>query len=129
MNKYQKWFDTVVEKIFAQGKPAISATGKCYYLTDDKLRCAVGVLVPDDQIDMWKDKLCGIRNIPKPMVDAAGIESTTNNLDFLSRLQNVHDNAARSAGLFMEKFISGMRIIAYHYSLDTTKLEEQTDVG
>ena len=47
----QEAFDTVVQQLFTQRCKARSKTNgvKCYYRTEDGLKCAVGALIPDDE--------------------------------------------------------------------------------
>ena len=47
----QEVFDLVVEHLFKQGRPAYDGNQGCRYRTHDGLRCAVGVLIPDDLYD------------------------------------------------------------------------------
>ena len=44
----QEIFNLVVEHLFKQGRPAYDGSQGCMYRTHDGLRCAVGVLIPDD---------------------------------------------------------------------------------
>lgn len=41
-------FNDVWNKLFAQGKSAVNASGECLYRAADGLKCAVGHLITDD---------------------------------------------------------------------------------
>lgn len=45
----QEVFDTVVRHLYAQRRQAISTDGRCKYRAPGGLKCAVGVLIPDDK--------------------------------------------------------------------------------
>jgi hypothetical protein len=47
----QEVFDLVVEHLFTQGRPAYDGISGCMYRAAGGLRCAVGVLIPDDLYD------------------------------------------------------------------------------
>ena len=47
----QEIFDLVVEHLFTQGRPAYDGINGCMYRTPGGLRCAVGVLIPDNFYD------------------------------------------------------------------------------
>jgi len=47
----QEVFDIVVNHLFTQGRPAYDGVQGCMYRTHDGLRCAVGVLIPDNLYD------------------------------------------------------------------------------
>ncbi len=53
----QEIFDTVAVHLIKQGKPAVAHSGQaCAYKTADGLRCAVGVLISDEE---YEDKMEG----------------------------------------------------------------------
>lgn len=54
MNKKQV-FDAVVKHLFAQGKQATGRDGMCKYRGPKGTKCAVGVLIPDDEYGRWME--------------------------------------------------------------------------
>ena len=47
----QEVFDIVVNHLFTQGRPSYGGVQNCMYRAPDGLRCAVGVLIPDNLYD------------------------------------------------------------------------------
>lgn len=47
---HQKAFDTMLNHLRQQGKPAVTEKGRCRYRVDG-LKCAVGALIPDEEYE------------------------------------------------------------------------------
>ncbi len=88
----QEIFDTVVDHLLSQGKPSIS--GVCRYRSDDGLKCAVGVLIPDSEYDFEMEHSvidAEPSNHPTPIQKWAQLRYP-NDLKLLTRLQRLHDD-------------------------------------
>jgi len=84
----QEAFDRVATHIFVQGEPAIF-DGRCVYRTPQGLRCAIGVLIPDNQYDpMMEGK--SVQEIAEKAKWFGDIFAGLS-LYFLEPLQNIHD--------------------------------------
>lgn len=118
----QQIFDTVATHLLKQGKPALSAEGYCRYRTDDGLKCAVGVLIPDDKYDPKIEGYpVGDAGDVGAMVRQALPFSTNPNLiNFLADLQFYHDNVLRTG---LVKWKTAMRTMAHHEGLNTEALD------
>jgi len=53
----QTIFDTVVDHLFTQGRPAVAGNGFCAYRGANGAKCAVGILIPDDLYDPKMDNM------------------------------------------------------------------------
>lgn len=98
---HQEIFNTVATHLFNQGRPAARImrdkdgkehAGACLYRTDDGLKCAVGVMIPDDiyRISMENRSVKGILesssfNLPVSIFN-------DQNIALLQALQLLHDN-------------------------------------
>ena len=88
ISKNQTAFDTVVAHLRLQKKrSAKPGTNVCMYRGPDGTKCAVGVLIPDDQFDPTKE-IQHISYLHSTIPALQGID-----LDFLCEVQRVHDSA------------------------------------
>jgi hypothetical protein len=90
----QEVFDIVVNHLFTQGRPAYDGVQGCMYRAPDGLRCAVGVLIPDDLYDPEfetnsSDKV--IHDLFK-----SGLADWREHEKLLIALQDAHDNSLRT---------------------------------
>jgi hypothetical protein len=106
----QQIFDTVAEHLMRQGMPALrddipdqhklKGSGFCAYRNAAGLRCAVGVFVPDELYTPdFEDRTawhvlsaCGLISEDECR---SYLSDDGSRLDLLTRLQRVHDSAAR----------------------------------
>lgn len=89
----QEIFDTVTVHLFTQGKRA-TENETCMYRTPEGLKCAVGVLIPDDLYHPSMDKASGNGTAIQELVRWNQFkfpEWFIDNLCLLSQLQYVHD--------------------------------------
>ena len=119
----QEAFDLVVEKLVAQGEPAMQGEVEktCVYVTYNGNRCAAGHLVPDNLIT--KVDTVGWNTICADVPEAKDIA----NQEFVVDLQSAHDIPALHPGRYdnwRKGWVSKMRAVAIGHGLDRTKLEE-----
>jgi hypothetical protein len=83
----QELFDTVVAHLLKQNKKSLGTDGFCKYRGDIGLKCAIGVLIPDDKYKTWMDydPTTGLRCV---LVDIGLSE----HYRLCGRLQNIHDS-------------------------------------
>ena len=100
MNR-QETLNKVVTFLRKQGEPAMNPVGgACYYITSDGLRCAVGCLLTADlasRFDLFDDG--GVDAIFAEHLDVfreSFPDATEEDVEFLSALQDVHDQWVRS---------------------------------
>jgi hypothetical protein len=114
----QEVFDIVVNHLFTQGRPAYDGVQGCMYRAPDGLRCAVGVLIPDDLYYKSLEKNqsdCVIQDFFDE--DLADWREHKN---LLRRLQDIHDNCLKTKeGTFNLAFLDiDLRNAAAHFSLE-----------
>jgi hypothetical protein len=107
----QEVFDIVVNHLFTQGRPAYDGDQGCMYRAPDGLRCAVGVLIPDDLYvpefeTNSSDKV--IHDLFK-----SGLADWREHEKLLFALQDAHDNSGRTIDS------------VYEYDFNTTALRTQ----
>lgn len=97
----QELFDKNWEHFIVNRMPRAVCAAKdggtlCRYQVSetDLRRCAIGILVPDDQISQWKDLDGGIYRIDNETIwRAFGKDIVADDLRFLEDLQMAHDSA------------------------------------
>lgn len=105
MNKIEV-FDKIYNGLKTQGRPSFIIDRNevsCRYRTDSGDRCAVGMLIADEDYD---PKIEGrdVYNLPHEKI---GIEF--DHLAMLTRLQELHDDWARVGGEFPESSFQNIR--------------------
>lgn len=89
----QEVFNLVVEHLFTQGRPAYDGNRGCMYRTHDGLRCAVGVLIPDDLYDPAFE-MRKADSVIQELFDT-NLADWREHIDLLMELQIAHDNCLR----------------------------------
>lgn len=89
----QEIFNLVVEHLFTQGRPAYDGHRVCMYRTHVGLRCAVGVLIPDDLYDPAFETNKA-DTVIQELFDA-DLADWREHKDLLLSLQVAHDNCLR----------------------------------
>ena len=85
----QEIFNKVMTHLFTQGKPAKTRKGDCRYRTKNGLKCAAGVLIPDEMYRTTMEEKC-IYDVCKYYSDVhrhLGEE----NIGLIASLQDLHD--------------------------------------
>jgi len=80
----QEVFDIVSNHLLTQGKMSVGIDGFCAYRGENGMKCAAGVLIPDDQ---YKPAMEGIRWVY--LVNRGLIENKFKHE--IGELQNIHD--------------------------------------
>jgi hypothetical protein len=118
--KPQEIFDTVSKHLFDQGKRSLDNI-HCRYYADDGLKCAVGILIPEDQYFEDMDK--GNKSIKRLLLEYADKfpKWMHENVELLCDLQNAHDKWYNWEHQdIMEKSLED---IAKNHKLSAKKLE------
>lgn len=117
----QEIFDTVSYHLFKQGKRAVDSHFCRYFNKIDGLKCAVGILIPDNvyfsEIDQGNQTIRNLINKYKNKFPDWMIE----NVALISELQSVHDkqfNWEKSANM-----LKALKDVADRYKLSTLKLD------
>lgn len=125
----QEIFDFVWTKLREQGRGSASEDGgTCFYRSSDgHLKCAIGHLIPDD---LYKPEMEGIsvRRILDRFPELNIILSEDLiywNIDFLYHLQDAHDGASVTGGMFVECLREQMKSVAERFKLDTRILDDK----
>lgn len=120
---FQQTFETVARHLFAQGKRSMRPApdeGTCAYRGEDGCKCAIGVLIPDDQYTegMEYNTVFGLEvywsQMPEWMRSREGIL-------LAKRLQEAHDQTA--GWDTTETLRAKLRAIAFDYKLDAAFLD------
>jgi hypothetical protein len=124
LNK-QEAFDKAVKGIILQGGPSREDGGTgCLYRGPDGKKCAIGYLIPDELYD--------------PDMEGRGMSThafakfakilhwNADDIEFLSGLQETHDNASMSH-YFINDFIEYAAMFAAKYNLNTSVLSTARD--
>lgn len=117
----QEAFDTAVNGIIEQGKPAYDPElDRCVYRYKD-LKCAVGMLIPDEKYTPQMDASIydGGLSLDK-VFDAIGIMSHKTR-SMLGELQTAHDDYAGEF-TFMEDFLIEAKKIGRKYGLNVENI-------
>lgn len=96
MNK-QEIFDECLNKMRAQGKPGMHATKTCAYLAKDGSKCAIGILLTQEQLEKVKDYVCSVTALPKEILQERFGDLDVKERRFLADLQHAHDAAVTKA--------------------------------
>lgn len=122
----QAVFDEIARRVVAQQRAAVGSDGSCVYQAPDGARCAVGLLMSDQELGI----------VAKQNLNSTGIYTLFHRLDlpsdgdqrhFLSELQHCHDLASGadlSGEDFCTAFIKEMRRRASYDDLYTDVLDE-----
>jgi hypothetical protein len=123
MNR-QQVFDDSFTRIYKQGKRAYS-NNRCQYLAEDKSRCAVGILLTEEQAAEVPNEAIGNMHV-LPTVNHyltpiyGQIDVSEGDLDFLADIQHAHDNCKFGEKLFRKEWCRAMSSVA-----DTWNLSEK----
>jgi len=119
--------DRVVHGIIKQGGPGYDdAHGECVWLTQDGYRCAIGMVMTDDELfHLGKHRLnvYPVFGDVDELIDDRKLDFESG--EFLRAIQSAHDNAIRldqSVPLigpsdFMPTFLKNMREVCQEYGL------------
>lgn len=131
----QEIFDTVVRHLFKQGKRSdrtlSNGNSVCCYRTEAGLKCAVGVLIPDDVYDPVMDDVftgegTGIAAMLRKHRDKLP-SWFSDNLSLLKQLQIIHDdeyNWSSSVNMKCE-----LKMCAKEFGLNTNVLRNKRLTG
>lgn len=115
----QEVFNKVVTGLRTQGKPSvirnIYSGNRCVYRNPNGLKCAVGILIPDEQYtSCFDEKGISLSEIIEEVPALQGIDSS-----LLISLQRTHDAASDNHEVngFMEDLESGFQRVARMYNL------------
>ena len=116
MQTRQEIFEIVAKHLFSQGQRALNSLGSCSY-RGHGLKCAVGVLIPDDEyreefdndpMDTSVKYLCKYHDYFQ--------NKFGHDISFFERLQGVHDNKHNwDSNIGMR---DALKEVAIHYQLD-----------
>ncbi len=96
---HQQIFDTVVTHLRKQGKKALhKESNVCAYRSPDGLKCAAGVLIPDELYEprMENSRISALVSNPNRTASFAEAGINSSNLVLIQALQDVHDQQAVS---------------------------------
>lgn len=94
----QQIVDTVLARMEAQGKPATGGLDSCLYRTTDGLKCAVGCLLTDEELDL----LYEVGDNGRAVGEISLPPRLRPHLTLLSHLQWSHDQAAKGDRFFRD---------------------------
>jgi hypothetical protein len=114
---HQQIFDQVARHLLTQKRKSVKTpetlTGRCLYRGPDGMKCAIGVLIPDEEYVEAMESL-SIRQLLRLL--KARFEDVDPH--FLNALQNLHDDC------FVENWKEELRGFAVDHGLNSTVLKE-----
>lgn len=116
----QTAFDIAVKGILGQGGLSMSMDGEtCVYRGDDDRKCAIGHLLSDDQIATYQIRPNQtVSNFPGGLlIELKAQYELTNEIIFLEKLQNLHDDCICTQEEFTEKFTKSANEFASFHKL------------
>ena len=120
----QDIFNTAANGMLKQGKKSEDSEGssECLYRGPNGLKCAVGMLIPDD---LYKARFEGQKVSDPSLIKALvkiGLPNTVVFADFLDHLQGVHDDH------HVEDWDRELVNFAHHYDLNPLPMYEGVEV-
>lgn len=120
----QEIFDTVARHLLKQGRPASKRDGACFYRTDDGLKCAAGVLIPDEDYSPWME------NQPADQLSYFRSRFSRSALKLIQACQSAHDLGGTAGehaerGTWLREWKDQMQQIAREFHLDPAILEKE----
>jgi hypothetical protein len=128
----QEIFDTIATHLFEQGCQSVK-DGMCLYRTDSGLKCAVGILIPDEAYDKKMDDIFGqgdtsIRSLILSGLLPSDLQKTfEDNQSLLLDLQWVHDQNYNWN--YDEDLKYQLEIVAANHKLDYSVLSKLSFKG
>ena len=117
----QDIFNIAANGLLKQGKQSASGD-KCLYRGPDGLKCAIGMLIPDELYeDAFEGNSASKPSVRKALVKA-GVPNTVGYKDFLDNLQDVHDD--HQTGDWECELVN----FAHHYDLNPLPMYEGVEV-
>lgn len=119
----QEMFDHVLHSIRKQGRPSISSSGLCLYITDDGCRCSAGHLMDNPRADLRGSVYAP--NV-RAELELSGVRCAQ--IDLAKKLQEAHDNAVpydADTSVFLDNFEGNMYSIAKKYGFNYLAPEEE----
>ena len=84
----QETFDLVVNGLREQGRKSLGPDGDCAYRSCDGLKCAVGMIIPDELYDEGMEGI-GVGMLAREFPSL--MPTVSPNIDILEHLQSIHD--------------------------------------
>jgi hypothetical protein len=130
---HQQIFDQVARHLLTQKRKSVKTpetlTGRCLYRGPDGMKCAIGVLIPDEEYVEAMESLSISQLLNEQIPHNKGfdlqpilplLKARFEDVDppFLNALQNLHD------GCFVENWKKELRGFAVDHGLNSTVLKE-----
>jgi hypothetical protein len=108
----QEIFDKVAVHLLTQNRVSMNEKNDlCAYRGVDGLKCAVGVLIPDEFYSP-EIETTGAENLPEWVWKAMDIDQTEGNVELLDRLQRTHDDFGP------ESWVADLKKVAEDFNLN-----------
>lgn len=120
MRDYQEDFNTVAKHLFTQGSRSVGSWDSCQYRGKKGRKCAIGVLLSDDDYDPMFDNL-GDTSVAHLSRHYKQFYQFSCNDGFYSQLQKAHDKTENWVGT--ESMKKALTEIAKAYNLDYSILK------
>lgn len=130
----QEMFNKAYLGVIKQGDPAVQSHPNtdglmCSYLAPDGRKCAVGHLMTEEELKVMGAFKGGVQDLADDWADCLPRPEWLmgdKNLDFLSHLQDTHDNLMGYDGAeFVENYKYDMAKFASFYDLTVPELEQE----
>lgn len=110
----QEIFDLAAPGLLKQGKRSLNPDGDCAYRGQDGLKCAIGLLIPDDLYQPGFEGAAAFA-LPTDAMTACGLWRHS---DILAALQHLHDNTPPDAWAY------NLLTLAERFNLSTDCIKE-----
>jgi hypothetical protein len=130
----QEMFNKACLGVIKQGGPSVQTNPNteglmCSYLAPSGSKCAVGHLMTEEELKVMGRFKGAVQDLAEGWADCLPFPEWLvgdENLDFLSHLQDTHDNLMDFEGaVFVSHFKSDMAKFAAFYSLTVPELEQE----
>lgn len=116
----QEVFETVAKHLFSQGRQALALETICQYRAPDGTKCAIGVLIRDDEYKAAEMEGLGVYSLCRASLLPERLKAL--NLSFLALLQDVHDTQDNFKNT--EKMRQTLTGVGDYYNLESSFLSK-----
>lgn len=119
MSSYQQLFDKAIAALLEQGRRSVGGDGYCAYRGNFNMKCAIGHLLTDEQIDKYRVKEGDSPiNFNQFLIEelCPGTSNFSEAKRFLHNLQKVHDACFDSIH-YREDLLQGANDLARRWQL------------
>jgi hypothetical protein len=119
----QEVLDIAAPFIYRQGQRSTNENKGCVYRSADGLKCPIGACIPDEDYNKAFDEGDSCISTMIRTNDYFAVKFSGCNRDFLTELQELHDNIEGNECRFRTKWRNGVTDLAQAYALKVPTME------